>query len=167
MRFQNIFIALSLAILPASADELSFDLTSSSLSATAGTSTTLDFTGTLSNSTSAVVFLNGDVNFLDQSLALDDSPFFASAPLSLAAGGSYSGPFFDVTVNPATPPGSYTGTFTIQGGADNNAFDNLATTNFTVNVTGAEVPEPGSFEVLLLVFLIMAASRFGRVCTLG
>jgi hypothetical protein len=162
MRMPILFVALTLVSLPADADVLNFDLTPSSLSAPAGKSTTLEFTGTLSNPGTAVHFLNGDVSFLDPSLTLDDSPFFTFAPLSLSGGGVYSGPFFDVVVSPATPFGSYPGTFTIQGGANNNAFDNLATANFTVHVTGTVVPEPSSFGLLLLAFLILAASYHRR-----
>ena len=136
------------------------------MSAPDGISTTLEFSGTLSNPTSADVFLNGDLSFLDQSLTLDDSPFFNFAPLSLAAGGEYSGPFFDVVVSPATPSGTYAGTFTIQGGADGNTFDNLATANFTVDVTGASVPESHLDAILLLAFVILAASRRRRWRTL-
>ncbi len=157
MCIRTIIAALTLAILPAGADVLSFDLTSSSLNAPAGTSTTLEFAGTLTNPTSAVVFLNGDGSFLDQSMTLDDSPFLTLAPLSLAAGGTYSGPFFDVMVFPTTLSGTYAGTFTIQGGADENAFDNLATANFTVNVTGATVPEPQSSALLLVALAVLAA----------
>jgi hypothetical protein len=159
MPIRHLCAFLIVAILPASADVLTFNLTSSSQSAPAGASTALKFTGTLSNPTSAVVFLNGDLSFLDQSLTLDDSPFFTFAPLSLAAGGKYSGPFFDVVVSPATPSGSYAGTFTIQGGIDDNTFGNLATANFTVNVAGSAAPEPGFFEVLLLASIIALILR--------
>jgi hypothetical protein len=164
MRIRNIFAALTLAIFPAGADVLTFDLMSSSRSASAGTSTTLEFTGTLSNPTSAVVFLNGDGSFLDQSLTLDDSPFLTFAPLSLAAGATYAGAFFDVVVYPSTPPGSYAGTFTIQGGANDGAFDNLATADFTVNVTGTVgtvVPEPGFFAVLFLALAMVLTLHRG------
>jgi hypothetical protein len=166
MRILILVAASALAILPAGADVLNFDLTSSSLSAPAGTPTTLEFTGTLSNPGTTVVFLNGDVNFLDQSMTLDDSPFFNFAPLSLAGGASYNGPFFDVDVYPTTPSGIYPGTFTIQGGANDNAFDNLATADFTVKVTGSAVavPEPGYFAVLLfaLAILIISLQHSGR-----
>jgi hypothetical protein len=162
MRMSILFGALTLVSLPAAADILNFDLTASSLSAPAGKSTTLEVTGTLSNPGTAVQFLNGDVSFLDPSLTLDDSPFFTFAPLSLSGDGVYSGPFFDVVVSPATPFGSYPATFTIQGGANNNAFDNLATADFTVHVSGTVVPEPSSFGLLLLAFPILAASCHRR-----
>ena len=47
--------------------------------------TTVDFTGTITNNTAGTVFLNGDTfNIGGASLTLDDSPFFANAPLSRA-----------------------------------------------------------------------------------
>ena len=46
--------------------------------------TTVDFTGTITNNTTGTVFLNSDsFNLGGLSLTLDDSPFFANAPLSL------------------------------------------------------------------------------------
>jgi hypothetical protein len=134
-----------------------FDLTPPMLSTAAGT--TIEFTGTLTNTGSSEVFLNGDFSvLLFSSLKLDDLPFFANSPLSLAAGGGlYSGPFFDVIVDPVAVPGTYTGSFTIQGGADSSTFNNLASQNFQVTVVSA-VPEPGTL-VLFGSGLMMVMRR--------
>ena len=123
-----------------------FNLTPSALTTSPGG--TVEFTGNLTNTGSTVVFLNGDAaGALPLILTLNDSPFFADAPLFLAAnGGSYSGPFFDVTVDPAALPSIYGGSFTIQGGADSSTFDNLATQDFQVTVTAT--PEPTSFMLM-------------------
>jgi hypothetical protein len=63
----------------------------------AGTSTTLGFTGTLSNLTAADEFLNGALSYLNQSMTVDPSPFFNFAPLFLAGGASFNGPFLTLT----------------------------------------------------------------------
>ncbi len=139
----TILPALILAVLPASADVLNFALTPAVLGAPAGQATTLEFTGTLSNPTTGDVFLNGDLSVLEPTLTLDDSPFFTFSPLFLPGGGAYTGPFFDVLVGPSILPGSYSGSFIIQGGADAMAFENLATQDFTVDVVATTVPEPG------------------------
>jgi len=163
MKIPMILPILTLAVLPAGASVLNFDLTTAVLSAPAGQSSTLEFIGTLSDPTTTDVFLNGDLSALDPSLTVDDSPFFTFAPLFLPGGGTYSGPFFDVLVLPGTPSGSYSGSFTIQGGANANAFDDLATQNFTVNVVGAVVPEPRFFWVLFfLVVLIILMPNLRR-----
>ena len=142
--------------------DLIFDLTPATLSASPGG--TVEFTGSLSNTGVADVFLNGDLAvFLNPSLVLDDSPFFANAPLSLAAGGgSYSGPFFDVIVSFAASPGPYSGSFTIEGGVDPSTFENLATETFQVNVTSpSSVPEPSSFVLLAtsLMSIVIVRAR--------
>lgn len=155
MKTPTILPALILAVLPASADVLDFALTPAVLSAPAGQGTTLEFTGTLSNPTIGDVFLNGDFSVLDPILTLDDSPFFTFSPLFLPAGGTYTGPFFDVLVDPSVLPGNYSGSFTIQGGADAMAFDDLATQDFTVHVAATAVPEPGFPTVVLVASLIL------------
>ncbi len=111
---------------------------------------TASFVGTLTNSGPDAVFLNGAVSILPYSdLALDDFPFFLNAPLFLDPGESYVGAFFDVLIGANAVPGLYPGAFTIQGGADSDAFDDLATEAFVVPVAlASEVPEPQS--VLLL-----------------
>src|ERR1035437_7396796 len=123
---------LAVASLNTARADLIFNLTPPMLSAPP--SGTVEFTGTLTNTGIADVFLNGDVSVLPYlTLMLDDSPFFANSPLSLAAGGGlYSGPFFDVIVDPGAVPGTYTGSFTIQGGADSSTFNNLASQNFQI-----------------------------------
>lgn len=143
MKTPTILPAFILAVLPASADVLNFALTPAVLSAPAGQVTNLEFIGTLSNPSTGDVFLNDDVSALDPALTLDDSPFFTFSPLFLPGGGTYTGPFFDVLVDPSILLGSYSGSFTIQGGAGAMAFDNLATQDFIVRVVATAVPEPG------------------------
>ncbi len=155
MRTPTILPVLILAVLPASGDVLNFALTPAVLSAPAGIATTLEFTGALSNPTKGDVFLNGDVAALDPTLTLDDSPFFTFSPLFLPGGGTYTAPFFDVLVGSTILPGGYSGSFTIQGGADAMAFENLATQDFTVDVVATAVPEPGFPTVMPMALLIL------------
>jgi hypothetical protein len=156
-------LLVAIAVWPvgfAHADALNFSLTPATLSASAGGM--VEFTGTLTNPGSNDVFLNGDVAVLPySSLALDDSPFFIFSPLFLAGGETYTGPFFDVTVNAAALPGAYSGSFTIQGGPDSNTFDNLAVQDFEVDVVAsAPIPEPGSIALVSSSAVLLALLRW-------
>ncbi|HTC35246.1 MAG TPA: PEP-CTERM sorting domain-containing protein [Bryobacteraceae bacterium] len=168
---KNWFTILALALLPSAAalaDTITITLDSPTLSGSAGD--TLQFFGTLTNTTSDTVFLNDD-NFNLASIPLgsiDDSPFFANAPLSLDAAGSLDGGFtsgdielFDVTIPDPFPPGNYDGTFQVLGGADGGSQDIVGTADFTVQVLGpvSGVPEPGSLG-------LMAAALVG-ICAIN
>jgi hypothetical protein len=158
MKLRNlVVIGVVLVALRTTQAAVIFNLTPSVLNTSPGG--TVEFTGTLTNTGSTEVFLNGDsASLLSPFLTLDDTPFFANAPLSLAAGGgSYSGPFFDVIVDPTALPNIYSSSFTIQGGADSNAFDNLATRSFEVVVTS--VPEPKVLPVVLMGLLLIALGK--------
>jgi len=122
---------------------------------------TVTFTGTLFNNDTVDVFLNGasaDLPYAE--LSVDFTDFFTLVPLSLSAGGSYSGPILDVDVTNAAVPGDYFGSFTIQGGADGAAIDDLATENFQVTVAEAvtTVPEPST--VILLASALLGLVLF-------
>jgi hypothetical protein len=158
-----ILVVLAVAALDTARADVIFNLTPPMLSTAAGT--TIEFTGTLTNTGSAEVFLNGDLSMLLYSnLTLNDSPFFANSPLSLAAGGgSYFGPFFDIIVDPVAVPGVYTGSFMIQGGADSSTFSNVASQNFQVTVVSG-VPEP---TVFIFVAIALAAIAFTRSRMIG
>jgi len=108
----------------------------------AGPGGVFTFAATVTNNEPFTVFLNGDSPTVDAGLTLDDSLFLNNWPLSLASGDTYTGELFTVTA-PAwgLGPNFYTGSFTLQGGVDGNAADNLATVNFNIQVT----PEPSSF----------------------
>lgn len=118
---------------------------------------TLNFTGTLSNPTLDSVFLNGDTPTFNGPGTIDDSPFLFNAPLSLDPLGTtdgngnptgtdtYTGPFFDVKLDPNAAPGTYFGSFVVTGGADGSAQDTVATQDFSVTVLpAAAVPEASS-----------------------
>jgi hypothetical protein len=104
---------------------------------------TLTFSGTLTNSGTSEIFLNGD-NFSlgGTGLTLDDTPFVDGAPFSLAANESFSGSLFTVAIDSSAPfPQSGAGTFSIVGGVDDTAQDILASAPFQIGVTA---PEPGA-----------------------
>ena len=94
------------------------------------------------------MFLNGiSLTFSGPSgITLDDTPFFLNTPLFLNAGettGFVS--FFDVFTELTVPPGTYSGSFTVLGGADADAFNELGTKDFTITVP---TPEPASMLLL-------------------
>jgi hypothetical protein len=139
--------ALGLATLTR-AQTLDLTLLDANQTVTQGT-TVVDFDATVFNpSTTATIYLN-DASGTTASpfLSVDDSPFFANAPLSLAPGQN-SGPFelFAVDLATNTAPGNYLGNgFEIQGGADSGnftAFANLANATFSVTVASSMVAAP-------------------------
>lgn len=128
--------------------------TPSTLITTAGG--TVEFDGTLTNTGATDLYLNGDVVILNYpDLTVDDSIIYIYAPLFLSAGDSYTGAFFDVTADAATPSGSYSGTYTIQGGTDSDTYDDIATADFTLDV-GSPVAEPNPFLLLATGLAILA-----------
>jgi hypothetical protein len=123
---------------------------------------TVEFDGTLTNTGTEDLYLNGDVIILNYpDLTDDDSPFFADSPLFLSPGDSYTGPFIDVTADATIASGSYDGSYTIQGGADPETFDDIATENFTVDVGSSSItPEPNSLLLLATGLAILTFARY-------
>lgn len=152
-----IAIAIAMLVLsaPASADTIDFTLFNPAT--LTGLPSVVSFTATVSAplTNSGAVFLNSDSVNIDFPLALDDSGFFMNFPLSLAPGGSFTGQIFTVTV-PAFAQlfVAYDGYFEIDGGADSNAADPIASATFTVT----PVPEPAT-SLLLLGGLVFALRR--------
>ena len=92
------------------------------------------FTGILSNTTGDV-FLNGIQITVPSELAGQSNAFFANVPGILASGQTYSDIVFSVAINSNTPPGNYSGTVTITGGADILGTNDLASQSFQVSAS--------------------------------
>ena len=140
---------LLLAGTEAKADPLSLTITQPYQTGAVGGLLTFDATVTDTAAT-GTVYLNSDSTTLSGPLVLDDSPFFNNFPLSLGAGGSYTGELFTVSIPSGAPQGLYAGVFEILGGSPSDFTDVVASANFDVYVT----PEPTSF-VMLLTGLVM------------
>src|SRR5271170_6424967 len=94
-----LILLVGMVCLPAKADMLTIAIDSPTLTGSPGD--VLQFFGTLTNTTNADLFLNAD-NFnlagFDPSV-IDDSPFFANAPLFLGPNGSTGDiGLFDITI---------------------------------------------------------------------
>jgi hypothetical protein len=115
----------------------------------------LGYSGTLTNTTADVVWLNADNYNLPAGIgpsAFDDTPFFTNAPLFLAANGT-SGDIglFNITIPAGLANGTFSGgTFTVLGGAGGDSQDILASVDFTVGVGPQpnNVPEPDTLPPL-------------------
>jgi hypothetical protein len=128
---------------------------------------TLQFFGTITNDSNTTVFLNNDdLNLSGLSLTTTDQ-FLNTVPISLAPSGQpgdSSGDIelFDVTVsNPLLDAqATYSGSYTLFGGIDGNAQDNLGSTPFSVTTT----PEPSAIYLVLAAFLtiLVPLSRKAR-----
>lgn len=161
MRICTLFIA-ALCGLPVHADTVVIAFDQPNQYATSGA--TLQFFGSITNLTSLTVFLNGDGLSLDGSPDLSTNDlFFTTVPISLGPGAT-SGDIelFDVIVSsPLTnPPATYAGTYTLFGGADGNAQDNLGSASFSV-----AAPEPLTFystpACLLALYILSKMTRSG------
>jgi hypothetical protein len=123
----------------------------------------VDITGTIFNPDPAAVFLN-DISGLLTSpdLSFDFTDFFTVVPAELNFGDSYSGPIATVLIDPLGQAGDFFGSITLQGGADQNTFNDLATQNFQFTIS-ANVPEPASAEPMVVVIgLLIAVRRAAR-----
>ncbi|MGH9612195.1 MAG: PEP-CTERM sorting domain-containing protein [Bryobacteraceae bacterium] len=153
----GLMISLVVLGITARADTITVDFINPSLSG--GPGDVLTFSGTMTNNTGTIVFLNGgsvdlaapfDAN-TDVSISL------LSWPISLnALTTSSTFDFFTVTIpSPFLAPfGTFGGTLLVQGGGDQNAFNNLnlpENASFDVNVAAASVPEPSSFALFATV----------------
>src|SRR5262249_13885485 len=125
-----IFTGLLLA--SASRADLSFSLTPATLPGI-GTNEVI-FTGAFINSTAATNFLN-DIQFnftgaATNYFSADTNVFFANVPGLLLPDEIYNDVIFGVFVNSNTPPGNYSGTVTVLGGADVFATTNSMSQSF-------------------------------------
>jgi hypothetical protein len=104
----------------------------------------VEFDATITNTTTQLLFLNGDNSSADSPLTLDDTPYNSDFPLTLGAGDSFTGELFTVSVPAETTAGIYAGSFEITGGFDGGAQDIIGSSDFDIGVT----PEPSSLLLL-------------------
>lgn len=180
--------ALMLALLLSApcAAQTGLGLTLATPTITAGTSATsqvFTFNGTLTNTSSASLYLNGDLFTLDAPLDEDDSAFAdvfllptdpSGNPLpSLGMGQSLSLALFNITVPAGTALGAYSGLFEIQGGATSSDFGLLAAQSFTVTTSAKpapavpEVPSGSALVVGLLMTAGLVAARRRKAAAMG
>jgi hypothetical protein len=164
MRRNLLFLMLLLTVIGftipcATAQDIGIVLSESTLTGADGTTLTVD--ATLTNLTSSTIFLNGaSYTTSSTGLTINDNPFNANAPLSLAAGAS-TGTFalFTVTIAPGLAPGVYSlNDFTILGGLTSADFNIIGSTNCTVDPI-ATVPEPATLVLIGTGLLGMGFKR--------
>ncbi len=136
-------VAFLMAGTAANADPLSIILDSAYQNVTPGQSVT--FTAIITNlDPTNTVYLNGDSSNVDSPLSLDDSGFWANAPLSLdPLSSSEDIELFTVYI-PLDATGLYSGSFEILGGDPSDFTDVIGSADFNVNIT----PEPSSLLLL-------------------
>ena len=164
----KVVIALFLfAIVPLGvrADSSQTQLTMSNVTATSGQDVTVF--GTITNTGTALVFLNGEGFSLGTSSFLngDVTNFFANAPASLA-GGTNSGliALFSFDIAPGTAPGVYDENFLqLLGGAGQFDQNDIADAEFSVTVKSATVPEPETIGLLALGLASVIPLRHRRL----
>jgi hypothetical protein len=160
-------ILATLGTVVAKADTITIALDQQDQTIAAGD--TIEFFGTMTNDSANTIYLNADdLNLNGLSLTTTDQ-FYNNVPIALApsgqAGDSSSDiELFDVTASSPLldAPGTYTGTYTLIGGTDGNAQNNLGTANFSVT-TLAPVPEPSTIYLLLTGALAMMVPIWRRM----
>lgn len=106
---------------------------------------TATFTATVTNTTAATLFLNGDSLNIAAPLTANDTKFFLNFPVSMLAGQIVTAQAFDISFPLNAPFGLYPGEFDILGGATANSQTMIGSAVFAV----ASVPEPGTFGFAL------------------
>jgi hypothetical protein len=160
MKIKALLCTLILATLgsvAAKADDITITLDAPSQTSSAGG--TLQFFGTITNDTDTTLYLNSDDLTIDGVSLTTADQFFNNVPFSLAPDGN-SGDIelFVVTVSDPLldAAGTYDGSYTLVGGTDGSAQDNLGTATFSVT-TLSQAPEPSSLYLLLTGLLALTA----------
>jgi hypothetical protein len=154
-----VLLTIGLSSAAAYADSITFTVNSPGYIGAGGGSVTFNATVSAPSSNGAPVFLNGDSYNITGPFTLNDSDFFADFPLSLAPGGSFTGPLFVVTAGPGVPFGTFLGSFELLGGANGNA-STLLTQSPSGNFSLITTPEPSSIVLLLTGMAGLARARF-------
>ena len=168
-KFNQLLIAMFtlafLAILPAAvkADPITLTLDPTH-SVAQGSSVT--YFGSLSNGGLPGRFINAvSLTYTGPAgITFNDSAFFTNVPAFLGSGATTGVvSFFDVFADLLIPPGSYTGSFSVLGGVDDQDQNILATQEFTIVVTpGGQNPVPEPASMLLLASGLAGAAALRR-----
>ncbi len=148
MKLKLTLTALLLATLApaaAHADSITLTLDSPVVVVNPG-DTTVDFYATISAdpTNGAPIYMNGDQFSVDSPLSLDDTGFFFNFPYPINPGDLVDDVLFTITLPGDEDFASYFGSFTILGGADVNAQDEIANATFEIdNVNPIVLPPPG------------------------
>ncbi len=168
-------LALGLAVAPAHAQLVITSAPTVTQSITLGGFTS--YSATLRNDfTSAVYFLGDNTDFTfapgptefapassNNTVVLDDTPYFNFVGTSLGAGQSQTFTLFNVAAGTAATTGTYQGFFTIQGSTDPSGDPiDLATQNFQTIVTPGVAPVPEA-STLVSLGLMLALGMGGTV----
>jgi hypothetical protein len=95
----------------------------------------ITFRGELANAGPERVYLVGvSIAKSDASLMIDNDVYLESGPAFLDPNESWTGDFFDVYMDIATPLGDHFGSLTILGGATETSAEVLATQNFQLTI---------------------------------
>ena len=132
-------------------------------SQTASPGDTILFSAVIAEDEGDYFFLNGDTFSVEAPLLLDDSGLFNNFDQFFFDYSFDDYVLFTVTLPMNIPTGTYLGSFTILGGADNGASDVLGTQNFsvtTVNNNPSVTPEPPSL-------LLLGSGLFGMVAVMN
>lgn len=167
--FFLVVLGLSSAIC-VSADPITISIVNQNLQTVPGA--TFVLSGTLTNTTSSILFVNssgGASNFPNQppdSNIVLDATFFIRPNLTtfVLQPGESTGvvPLVSLFINPAAPDPSFTsGTIEVCGGADPLACERLGVVPYTIMVSTEPVPEPTTM-VLLGTGLAAIATRAYR-----
>ena len=145
-------LALPAALLltvPALADPIKITLATPSV--TAGPGSVLTFLGTVSTTSTAPIFLNGDALDPDFPLVGDDTPFYTNF-FVVDANDPVTDSLFTITLPTTLAAGTYRGSLAILGGTTADSLDLLSSVSFQIVSPAASgvspVPEPGSFFLL-------------------
>ena len=121
---------------------------------------TVYLSASMVNNTGATVFVNDlSVAFnspADVYLSQDVNFFYFNVPGTFVAGASWTGDFMQISIDPSTPPGDYTGVASIIGGANEFATNPLTNILASQSFEVVVVPEPRAAALMAAGLALLA-----------